>query len=181
MAAKSLETLFHEFLKDVYYTEKKLLRALPKMAKGASCPDLAGLFERCRVQSEEQVRRLEKVFASLGKPAEERTWPVVDGMIDEGPEIVERYKSSPALDAGLLAAAQAVAHYEIARYGTLKRWAAALGMREAGQWLDETLQEEVHIGGEFSALADRALLAELRSKALPFETVATPARLPEAA
>lgn len=181
MAAKSLDTLFYEILKDVYYTERKLLRALPKMANGANCPDLAALFERRRQQTEEQVRRLAKVFATLGKLPQERTWPVIDGMIDEGPDLVEHYRSSPALDAGLVAAAQAVAHYEIARYGTLKRWATMLGMNEAGQLLDEMLQEEVQAGAELNAFADRALIAELRSKTLAFEAVTIPARFPEAA
>jgi ferritin-like metal-binding protein YciE len=181
MAAKSLDTLFHEILKDVYYTERKLLRALPRMADGANCSDLAALFERRRAQTEEQVRRLAKVFATLGKLPQERTWPVIDGMIDEGPEIVEHYQLSPALDAGLIAAAQTVAHYEITRYGALKRWATMLGMSEAAQLLDETLQEELQAGAELSALADRALIAELRSKTLLFEAVTPPARYPEAA
>ena len=157
MAAKSLDTLFHEILKDAYYTERKLLRALPRMADGANCSDLAALFERRRAQTEEQVRRLAKVFATLGKLPQERTWPVIDGMIDEGPEIVEHYQSSPALDAGLIAAAQTVAHYEITRYGTLKRWAEMMGMTQAAQLLDQTLEEESRTDEDLTKLADKSV------------------------
>jgi ferritin-like metal-binding protein YciE len=160
MATKTLDNLFHDGLKDIYYTEKKILRTLPKMAKGAKSKELAAAFEKHRDQTEVQVERLERIFEMLGKRAQGKTCPAIDGIIEEGQEIMEDYKSSPALDAGLLAAAQAVEHYEITRYGTLKRWAEMLGRQEAAQLLNETLQEESLTDEELSALADQQVNAE---------------------
>ncbi len=160
---KTLDNLFHDTLKDVYYAEKKILRTLPKMAKGAQSKALAAAFEKHRDQTEVQVERLEKIFDMLGKRAQGKTCPAIDGIIEEGQEIMEDYKSSPALDAGLLAAAQAVEHYEITRYGTLKRWAEVLGMREAAQLLDETLQEEAQTDEDLTALADKQVNAKAMS------------------
>jgi ferritin-like metal-binding protein YciE len=157
---KTLDNLFLDTLKDVYYAEKKILRTLPKMAKGTKSKELAAAFEKHRDQTEVQVDRLEKIFEMLGKRAQGKTCPAIDGIIEEGQEIMEDYKSSPALDAGLLAAAQAVEHYEITRYGTLKRWAEVLGMQEAVQLLDETLQEESQTDEDLTALADKQVNAK---------------------
>jgi ferritin-like metal-binding protein YciE len=159
-ATKTLDNLFLDTLKDVYYAEKKILRALPKMAKAANAQELAAAFEKHRDQTEMQVERLEKIFEMLGKRAQGKTCPAIDGIIEEGQEIMDDYKSSPALDAGLLAAAQAVEHYEITRYGTLKRWAEVMGMSEAALLLDETLQEESQTNDDLSALADLKVNAE---------------------
>jgi ferritin-like metal-binding protein YciE len=154
MATKTLDNLFLDTLKDVYYAEKKILRTLPKMAKAANAKELAAAFEKHRDQTEVQVDRLERIFEILGKRPQGKTCPAIDGIIEEGQEIIDDYKSSPALDAGLLAAAQAVEHYEITRYGTLKRWAEVMGMSEAALLLDETLQEESQTDEDLSALAD---------------------------
>lgn len=159
-STKTLEDLFYDSLKDVYYAEKKILRALPKMAKATNSQDLAAAFEKHRDQTEVQVERLEKVFEMISKRAQGKTCPAIDGIIEEGEEIMEEYKSSPALDAGLLAAAQAVEHYEITRYGTMKRWAEVLGMNEAAILLDETLQEESQTDEDLTALADQYVNAE---------------------
>jgi len=139
---KGLEDMFLDGLKDIYYAEKKILKALPKMAKGAESEEVAAAFEKHREQTEEQVDRLEQIFETLGKAARGKTCPAIDGIIEEGSEILEDYKGAPALDAGLLAAAQAVEHYEIARYGTLCAWAEQLGMPDAAKLLKQTLQEE---------------------------------------
>lgn len=155
MCARNLNHLFHEILKDVYYFEKRLLCTLSKMADGANSTELTSVLEEHRGQTEGQILRLEKVFAILGEEAEGRPWPVADGIIDEGPDFVEHYKSSPALDAGLLASAQTVTHYQITRYTTLKRWAAMLGMQDATRLLDETLLEETQSDQELNALAER--------------------------
>ena len=160
MATKTLDNLFLDTLKDVYYAEKKILRTLPKMAKGAKSAELAAAFQKHRDQTEVQVERLEKIFEMLGKRPQGKTCPAIDGIIEEGQEIMDDYKSSPALDAGLLAAAQAVEHYEITRYGTLKRWAEVLGMADAAQLLGETLQEESQTDEDLSALADEQVNAE---------------------
>jgi len=141
-SAKGLEDLFIEGLKDIYYAEKKITKALPKMAKAASSDELIAGFEKHLAETEVQVERLEQVFELLGKPARGKTCPAIDGILEEGEEIMEDYKGAPALDAGLVAAAQAVEHYEIARYGTLIAWAEQLGMADAAELLKATLAEE---------------------------------------
>lgn len=181
MAAKNLENLFHEILKDVYYLEKRLLRTLAKMARGADSRVLTFVLDKQREQAEAQVQRLEKVFAIIGKKAEERTWPVIDGLINEGPELLEHYKSSPALDAGLIAAAQAVKCYEIARYSTLMRWAEVLGMNEAVKLLDETLQEETQANAHLSALAELWVSAKTPKTIFSPDAAPLAAFFPEAA
>ena len=156
MAEKTLDTLFHDTLKDIYYAERKILRALPKMQRGAQTPELKQAFEEHKAQTEGQVERLQQVFELIGKRPQGKTCPAIDGIIDEGEEILEEYKGTPALDAGLIAAAQAVEHYEITRYGTLKRWAEVLGMKDAVKLLDATLQEESQTDEKLTALADAA-------------------------
>jgi ferritin-like metal-binding protein YciE len=154
---KTLETLFHETLKDVYYAERKILKALPKMARGAQSPDLKAAFEKHKEETEGQIERLQQVFELIGKRAQGKTCDAIEGILAEGEEILEEFKDNPALDAGLLAAAQAIEHYEIARYGTLKRWAETLGMTEAAQLLDETLKQESKTDGDLTKLADKSV------------------------
>ena len=141
--ARHLEDLFSETLKDIYFAEKQILRALPKMAKEASSPELKQAFETHRDQTEGHVERLNEVFEQLGRPARGKTCEAILGIIDEAKEIMEDFKGAEALDAGLASSAQAVEHYEIARYGTLKTWAQELGMNDAAKLLDQTLQEEI--------------------------------------
>jgi ferritin-like metal-binding protein YciE len=160
MAAKTMDSLFHDTLKDIYYAEKKILRTLPKMAKGANSRELKAAFEKHRDQTEGQIERLEQVFEMIGKRAQGKTCPAIDGIIEEGQEILEEYKGTPALDAGLLAAAQAVEHYEITRYGTLRRWAEMMGMQEAAELLNQTLEEESQTDEELTALADQSVNEE---------------------
>jgi ferritin-like metal-binding protein YciE len=139
---KNLNELFHDTLKDIYYAEKKILTALPKMAKAAQSDELRGAFKKHEAETEGQVERLERVFEIIGKKAEGKTCEAILGIVEEGQEIMKDYKGSPALDAGLLAGAQAVEHYEISRYGTLKTWADELGLKDAVSLLEETLEEE---------------------------------------
>ncbi|RWL99798.1 MAG: ferritin-like domain-containing protein [Mesorhizobium sp.] len=141
-AANGLEGLFVDGLKDIYYAEKKILKTLPKMAKAAQSEEVSAAFEKHLTETEGQVDRLEQVFEMLGKPARGKTCPAIDGIIEEGSEVLEEYKDEPALDAGLVAAAQSVEHYEIARYGTLIAWAEELGLKDALPLLRETLKEE---------------------------------------
>ncbi len=152
-ASKGLEEMFLDGLKDIYYAEKKILKALPKMAKGAESEQVSAAFEKHLEQTEGQVDRLEQIFEAMGKPARGKTRPAIDGIIEEGSEILEEYKGAPALDAGLVAAAQAVEHYEIARYGTLCAWAEQLGMTEAAKLLKQTLQEEAETGEALTRLS----------------------------
>src|SRR3979411_3178032 len=116
---KNLQELFHETLKDIYFAEKKILSALPKMAKAAQSEELKAAFEKHEAETEAQVTRLEGVFAEIDESPRGKTCDAIMGILEEGQEIMKEYKGMPALDAGLLAAAQAVEHYEMARYGTL--------------------------------------------------------------
>ena len=152
-AEKTLDDLFLDTLKDIYYAERQIVKALPKMAKAAQSADLKAGFEKHQVETEGQIERLEQIFELLGKPARGKTCDAILGIIEEGKEIMTEYKGTIALDAGLVAAAQAVEHYEIARYGTLKTWATQLGMKEAVSLLDATLQEEVATDQTLSQLA----------------------------
>src|ERR1700760_1912399 len=141
MADKKLDELFLDTLKDIYFAEKKILTALPKMAKAAQEEDLKAAFEKHEVETEEHVARLERVFAAIDETPRGKTCDAIVGIIEEGQEVMKEYKGKPALDAGLLAAAQAVEHYEIARYGTLITWASELGLRESANLLKATLAE----------------------------------------
>lgn len=159
MAAKDkdLNDLFLDTLKDIYFAEKQILKALPKMAKAVSSDKLRAAFEKHHDETEGQVDRLEQIFELLGKPARAKTCDAILGILDEGKEIMDEYKGCEALDAGLLAAAQAVEHYEISRYGTLKQWAKQLGMKDAVRLLDETLQQEKKTDVALTTLADAAV------------------------
>ncbi|SIR59880.1 MULTISPECIES: ferritin-like domain-containing protein [unclassified Bosea (in: a-proteobacteria)] len=139
---KTLDDLFLDTLKDIYYAEKQILKTLPKMAKAASSPELKKAFETHRDETETHVERLSEVFDVIGKAPRGKTCDAILGIIEEGKSIMEEFEGSPALDAGLVAAAQAVEHYEMARYGTLKAWAQQLGHKDAVKLLDQTLSEE---------------------------------------
>ena len=151
---KNLQELFHETLKDIYFAEKKILGALPKMAKAAQSEDLRAAFEKHETETEEQVSRLERIFEEIGAAPRGKTCDAIVGMIEEGHEVMKEFKGMPALDAGLLAAAQAVEHYEIARYGTLKTWAGELGLKESVRLLNATLLEEKKTDETLTKLAE---------------------------
>jgi ferritin-like metal-binding protein YciE len=142
---KHLSELFHDTLKDIYFAEKKILGALPKMAKAAQSKELKAAFEKHESETEQQVTRLEQVFKSIGETPKGKACDAIMGILDEGKEIMDEYKDMPAVDAGLLAAAQAVEHYEIARYGTLKCWASGTWLqrrREASRCDAERREED---------------------------------------
>ena len=152
--AKTLQDLFHDTLKDIYFAEKKILAALPKMARAANSDELRAAFDKHEGETEGQVERLEQVFQILGETPKGKTCDAIMGIIEEGQEIMKEYKGTPALDAGLLAAAQSVEHYEISRYGTLKTWAGELGMDKAVKLLDATLSEEKKTDAALTELAE---------------------------
>jgi ferritin-like metal-binding protein YciE len=152
--AKTLDDLFEDTLKDIYYAENKILKALPKMAKAARSEELKEAFEKHLKQTEGQVTRLEKVFRLIDAAPKGKKCEAIEGIIEEGSEIIKEFKGAPALDAGLVSAAQAVEHYEIARYGTLKRWAEMMGLDDAVALLDETLEEEKNTDAALTELAD---------------------------
>lgn len=159
MAEQTLDTLFHETLKDIYYAERKIGTALRKMARAAQDPELKAAFQTHEQETQAQYERLSEVFDALGKRPTGKTCDAIEGIIAEAQEIMEEFKGSPALDAGLLAAAQAVEHYEIARYGTLKAWAAQLGLADAERLLDQTLQEETATDEILTGLAEAVINA----------------------
>lgn len=154
---KKLDELFHDTLKDIYYAEKKILAALPKMAKAADSDDLRAAFEKHHDETEGQIERLDRVFEMIDKKPQGKKCPAIDGIIEEGQEIIKDYKGSPALDAGMLAAAQAVEHYEISRYGTLCAWAEELGLEDAASLLEKTLDEEKDTDEALTDLAKTAV------------------------
>jgi len=154
---RKLDQLFHDTLKDIYFAEKKILSTLPKMAKAAQSEELKAAFEKHYTETEGQIERLEKVFAVIEKKPQGKTCAAIVGITDEGAEIMEEYKGSPALDAGLLGAAQAVEHYEISRYGTLIAWAEELGLDDAVSLLEETLEEEEATDEALTEIAKTAI------------------------
>lgn len=154
MKSRELDALFLEALKDIYYAERKILRALPKMMRAAQSEELKQAFQQHREETEVHKERLEQVFEMLGKRPSGKTCPAIDGIIEEGEEVIDTFKGAPALDAGLVAAAQAVEHYEMARYGTLCAWAKVLGMQDAVNILTQTLDEEKRTDELLNQLAE---------------------------
>lgn len=154
MAHEKLDDLFLDTLMDIYFAERKILQALPKMAKGAQSTELKAAFEKHLHETEGQVQRLERVFQLIGKKPQGKTCEAIQGILAEGEQILAEFKGRPALDAGLVSAAQAVEHYEIARYGTLKQWAKDLGLNDAVQLLDQTLAEESKTDETLTHLAE---------------------------
>lgn len=157
---KKLEDLFHETLKDIYFAENKILKTLPKMARAAQSKELRSAFTKHEQETRGQVKRLDRVFKMIGKPARGKTCAAINGIAEEGSEIMKDFKGMPALDAGLLAAAQAVEHYEISRYGTLSTWAQELGYSEAVDLLEATLAEEKATDRTLSDIAKTVVNAE---------------------
>jgi ferritin-like metal-binding protein YciE len=162
---KKLDDLFHDTLKDIYYAEKKILAALPKMAKAAQSEELSAAFEKHHAETEGQIERLEQVFELIEEKPQGKKCAAIEGILDEGQEIMKEFKGSPALDAGLLAAAQAVEHYEISRYGTLKTWAKELGHDDAAKLLQETLDEEEATDEALSEIAEQVVNQEAQAEA----------------
>ena len=162
---KTLHDLFLDTLKDIYFAEKKILTALPKMEKAAQNPDLKAAFEKHHGETKGQVDRLEQVFAEIGETPQGKTCPAITGLLDEGKEIMDEYKGSPALDAGLLAAAQAVEHYEISRYGALRTWAEELGHAKSVKLLQTTLDQEEDTDEALTALAEAVVNQQAQAEA----------------
>jgi ferritin-like metal-binding protein YciE len=164
-APKKLDELFHDTLKDIYFAEKKILSTLPKMAKAAHSEALKAAFEKHRGETEGHVTRLEQVFAAINQKPQGKSCAAIVGITDEGAEIMEEYKDSPALDAGLLAAAQGVEHYEMSRYGTLRTWAEELGLKKAVTLLDATLKEERATDEALTQIAESVVNQEAQAAA----------------
>jgi ferritin-like metal-binding protein YciE len=143
MAEKTLNDLFLDHLKDIYYAEKQIYKTLPKMAKATKSSALKDAFTTHREQTHEHIARLEQIFEMVGKRPQAKTCEAINGIIAEGEDTIEEFGTSPAIDTGLIAAGEAVEHYEMARYGALAGWAEQLGMKDAVKLLNQTRQEEV--------------------------------------
>ena len=139
---ENLSKVFEDTLKDIYWAEKHLTKALPKMSKAAYDENLSAAFDEHTQQTETHVERLEQVFEQLGKRAQGKRCPAMEGLVEEGKEAIEEYEKGYARDAALIISAQKVEHYEIAAYGSLKAHAQMMGEEEIVSLLDETLQEE---------------------------------------
>lgn len=161
---KLLSDLFHDTLKDVYFAENRILKVLPKMAKAAQSKALKAAFLKHAKETRGQVKRLEQVFKIMGKRPQAKKCEAIMGITKEGAEIMTDYKGMPALDAGLTAAAQAVEHYEISRYGTLRTWAEELGMSDAAALLEATLKEEKATDVALTGLAKTVVNVEAEAE-----------------
>ena len=154
---KNLDELFLHMLKDVLYAERQMIKNLPKMAKEAGSPELKQAFQHHLEETQGQVERLERVFEILGKAPRAVTCEAMQGLVDEAKEVIEEAEAGPVMDAGLIASGQAIEHYEIARYGTLKAWATKLNMPQAVKLLDQTLNEEKKTDETLTKIAETAV------------------------
>jgi ferritin-like metal-binding protein YciE len=157
MADKDLKALFVHQLKDTYFAENAILKALPQMAEAAQAEELKGALAVHLKETEGQVNRLEQVFQLLGEKPAGAECRAIQGIIEEGQEMLQEFSGGEALDAALIASAQAVEHYEITRYGTLLAWAKQLGLAEAEGLIQETLIEEENTDQILSELAEDAI------------------------
>jgi ferritin-like metal-binding protein YciE len=157
MPENDLKALFHHTLKDTYFAENAILKALPEMAQAAQSDELRGALGVHLEETRNQVKRLEQVFKLIGERPEGVECKAINGLIEEGREVLREFQGGEALDAGLIAAAQAVEHYEITRYGTLLAWAKQLGLAEAEGLIKETLIEEENTDEALSELAEDAI------------------------
>lgn len=157
MTDKNLHDLFVETLKDLYHAERQLARKLPSIAKAAQTSELREAFLSHKLETETQIARIEQIFDKLGKRAAGKTSEAMKGMLEESDEILSDFRKSGALDAGLIAAAQTIAHYEISCYGTLKAWARQLALHDVEKMLDETLKEAVRTDHLLTKIAETSV------------------------
>ncbi len=153
MKIQTMNDLYYAMLKDIYFAEKKLLKALPKMAKNATSPALRSSIQGHLEETNTHVERLEEVFESLGRPAKAEKCEAIEGLVSEAEDMMSESKDKQVLDAAIIAAAQKVEHYEIATYGTLCEFANALGYDEQASILRATLEEEKGANNKLTKLA----------------------------
>ena len=154
---KTMQELFVDLMQDVYYAEKELTQALPKMAEKAEDKDLKRAFTEHLKETEGHVKRLDQAFEMIGKPAKGKKCDAIVGIIAEGDEVIKNVDDDQTLDAGLVAAGQAAEHYEIARYGTLCAWAKLIGKPDVAKLLHETLEEEKKADGLLTKIAEHSV------------------------
>jgi ferritin-like metal-binding protein YciE len=167
MKIDSMEALFLGQIEDLYDAEKRLVKALPKMAKASTTELLRQAFESHLEETKGHVERLEQIFSELGKKPKGKPCEAMKGLIEEGNEVVEEIDESPLRDAGLIAAANRVEHYEIAAYGTARTFAESLGMKKSAALLVKTLEEEKKADGKLTKIAESVVNDEaLRGSAV---------------
>lgn len=154
MADKGLDSLFYDTLRDMYYAERHILKTLPDLETAAVSDELKAAFRDHLVQTEGQIQRLEKVFGMIDRKPVSKRCEAIDGILSEGDGVLADYRDTSALDAGLISSAQAVEHYEITRYGTLRRWAKVMGLKDAVDLLGASLEEEALTDELLTKLAD---------------------------
>ena len=154
MADKGLDNLFFDTLRDIYYAENHIVKKLPKLARSASSDELKAAFETHLTETQGQIQRLEQVFALIDRKPTSKRCEAIDGILKEGDSVLEDYKGTSAADAGLISSAQAVEHYEITRYGTLRRWAKMLGLSDGYDLLTQSLEEESRTDELLTKIAD---------------------------
>ena len=165
MASKTMNDLLLNVMQDVYYAERQILKALPKLAKASSNEQLKEALMHHREETQGQVERLQKAFEALGKRARGQTCEAINGLIEEGDEVVEEFEQGTVRDAGIVACAQAVEHYEMARYGTIIAWAKSTGHDDIVRLMQETLEEEKKADGLLTQLANRSINPEAVKRA----------------
>ncbi|MGD9867701.1 MAG: ferritin-like domain-containing protein [Hyphomicrobiales bacterium] len=154
---KDLEALFKHFLRDMYYAENKILKTLPGMAKKADSPELRQAIEHHQKETGQQIANLEKVFAMLDLKPSGVTCEAINGILEESKEIMKEAGDPDTCDAGMIAAAQAVEHYEITRYGTMVSWAGTLGLKDAARLLQQNLDQEYAADNKLTKIAEGSL------------------------
>ena len=165
MKVNSLKELYLEELKDTYDAEKQIVKALPKMVKAASTPELQKAFEAHLEQTKGHVQRLEQIFQGLGEEPKAKKCDGMRGILEEGEEVVSEGSEGPVRDAGLIAGAQRVEHYEMAVYGSLKTWARQLNDEQAARLLEETLNEEKKADQKLTQIAESSVNTEAAAAA----------------
>jgi ferritin-like metal-binding protein YciE len=176
MKLDTLKKLYVEELRDLYNAENQLLKALPKMAKGASSDELRQAFEDHLAETKGHVERLDEIFEELDESPKGKTCKAMKGLVEEGSEILEEEGEESVLDAGIIAAAQKVEHYEIASYGTVRTWATLLGEEEAADLLQQTLDEEGEADKRLNELAEEIVNPEALSESEEEETATASSR-----
>jgi ferritin-like metal-binding protein YciE len=155
MSVENLEQLFINELKDIYSAEKQITKALPKMAKSAKSEELRSAFEEHLEQTKGHIERLDQIFEKLGKTSRGKTCHGMQGLIEEGQEVMEEAAKGDVRDAALISAAQRVEHYEIAAYGTVRTYANLLGRKDAAKLLEQTLEEEKQTDEKLNEIAEQ--------------------------
>lgn len=160
MSEKNLEALFLHGLKDIYFAEQAIMKNMPSLAEAAESEELKAAFETHRTETQGQIKRLEKIFELMGQKPEGVPCEAIQGIIKEGQEVMKEFAGGEAFEAGLIAAAQSIEHYEISRYGTLRAWAEQLGMQEAAELIEQSLEEETDTDELLTELAEGSINQE---------------------